>query len=136
MYRFILDIVTNCSVRKRVAVQLAKSDFLSDTSFAYQHDLSDDHFIDTMLTFSIGKTRLDRAVQELLSNVDIIIDPNLLCLLDKHTGLIKHIGSDCRFFFTGSILTDEAKDLVSGFRYFDWMRSWDGGATFYTCIVS
>lgn len=133
MYRFILDIVTNCSVRKRVAVQLAKSDFLSDTSFAYQHDLSDDHFIDTMLTFSIGKTRLDRAVQELLSNVDIIIDPNLLCLLDKHTGLIKHIGSDCRFFFTGSILTDEAKDLVSGFRYFDWMRSWDGGATFYTC---
>lgn len=132
MYRFILDIATNHSTKRRIAMQLGRSDFLADSSFTCQSDLSEDHFIDAMITFSIGKSKIDSSVKELLTGVDIIVDPNLLCLLNKHIGLMEYI-ENCRFFFTGSILTDEAKNLVAKHRYFDWMRSWDGGATFYTC---
>ena len=73
-----------------------------------------------------------------ISGMSIITNPEQLYILAlRYPSLLEDVFdiSTCRFCFTGCALLQEYKDLFSshGMWFGDHMRSWDGGATFYTC---
>lgn len=134
VYRFTMDIVTNYSIRPRIVINIAKSDFNEPTTVLYHEDTDPTHFMDYAMYVSLGSTKIDRKLAPYFA-CDIIVDPNILRIIHEQCGLLDIVSKKAAFYFTGSILNQDTIDLVAGkWRYYDWMRSWDGGATFYTCI--
>lgn len=134
VYRFTLDIVMNHSTRQRTVINLAASKFDEPTNVLYHADTDPTHFMDYALYVALGSTKINPDLAPYFRN-DIIVDPNVLRIVHNQCGLLDIVGKNATFYFTGSILNQDTIDLVAGrWRYYDWMRSWDGGATFYTCL--
>lgn len=81
----------------------------------------------------IGKGKF----KEKIKNCCIVSNPEIIFLIENKRPFLKELfdlGS-CAFCLTGSPLTKKHSDFFDsiGMEYRDYMRSWDGGATFFTC---
>jgi hypothetical protein len=86
----------------------------------------------------VVKDGFDNNLEHKFYNYHISTNPEMFFYALKTYGDFTEYYFDkksCTFAFTGSELTDEMKIFFEslGIKCKDYMRSWDGGATFYTC---
>lgn len=137
VYRFILGLIfKGARNTKRAVLVLTRVTFEGDPTDVNRIDeKGPSPLADVWLQIAVGSTRLDKKYKELLRGHDIIVSPSHFELLDRHLGISAYLDDGALITFTGDPLSPVVKaDLnARGFEVRDWMRSWDGGATFFTC---
>jgi phenylacetate-coenzyme A ligase PaaK-like adenylate-forming protein len=70
-----------------------------------------------------------------MSDHNVYMSPSMFNLLESYIQVSDYFDKDAIIIFTGECLGEETKEYLinKGFSVRDEMRSWDGGATFYTC---
>jgi hypothetical protein len=136
IYSFILHDLVRAGSRGRHVAVLALGSLGHDYETTLAIKETPDHpHVQRWLTAHIKIGHPLAPLWPFLSCCDLIMAPSHFELIDIHSGLGQHIDSDCLLLSTAESLTDyvRASSQRWGFGVRDWMRCWDGGATFWTC---
>lgn len=70
-----------------------------------------------------------------LHNRNVAITPSNFDILVRHASFYDDLTPGCSILFTGEAVPKDLKDdlLARGYDVRDYMRCWDGGASFFTC---
>lgn len=88
--------------------------------------------IDRWVKVHLGK-QSPSGLADVVQGYDVVLAPGHYDLLSRHCDIATYLGHDSLLLFTGESMTPAVADRLGNVRWRNWMRAWDGGATFYTC---
>jgi len=129
---FLHDLVRAGSRLDRVAVLTLLG--TRDDSLVRTDDTPWHPIVDRWIKVGLGRQPLTE-LGLLLAGHDVIIAPGHFEILDRYAGLAALLDRDCLILSTAEAITPYVYSAAAGYgiEVRDWMRCWDGGASFFTC---